>query len=472
MSVPIDKLPTEIIFYIFEWYSHCITPLSPFSLSASHEEDPVLRVGHGIHGRLPICGASVLRAVCRRWCAAANASPSLWTTIFLYHPSDFGIQQITKYLDRTGQRPMALHFTEELYSRAPVALIQSLVSIMADERYIHRWKELVVYFQHSQPQESIKAFAQFFSAARSPTNLKRLVLRIGSLLPYMLEYFHTSALRGICTTAFTRAHNLEAIDCTGALPVLPTFPFDSLRRLRHIVTDCNVGDDPSQLSDLVALLKACPELEVLDISHFVDEDPATDNQESAITPAVNTHLHTFRARACWIPPAFATLICTPSLRRLEFVDECVIESKTLCEWLHFSHARLEMLHLEGTEGVDGLSLAEAVDLVDADVLKDLRVVCVTVVWWDRHLHNPDLGPYINACRSKSVTGYIDFEQAIDAYLEGKRQCHERYCTYIRIQLLVEFTGRVMTLKEVRRTDEPRHHMNVFRAWLARRKSPG
>ena len=45
MSVTIDKLPTEIIFYIFEWYSNCVTPLSPFCLSASHEEDPVLRVG-------------------------------------------------------------------------------------------------------------------------------------------------------------------------------------------------------------------------------------------------------------------------------------------------------------------------------------------------------------------------------------------------------------------------------------------
>ncbi|KAL1694911.1 hypothetical protein GGG16DRAFT_46428 [Schizophyllum commune] len=422
MSVTIDKLPTEIIFYIFEWYSNCVTPLSPFCLSASHEEDPVLRVGPGIHGCLPICGASVLRAVCRRWCAAADASPSLWTTIFLYHPSDFGIQQLTKYLDRAGQRLMTLHFTEELYSKAPVASIKSLVSILADDRYIHRWKELVMKFQHSQPQLSLEAFAQFFSAARSPTKLERFALRIGLLLPYMLEDNHASALRAIWTTASTRAHNLEAIDCTGAFPV-PTIPSDSSRRLRHIVTDCNVGDDPSQLSDLVALLKACPELEVLDISHFVDEHPATDDQESAITPAFNTNLHTFRARACWIPPAFASLVCTPSLRRLELVDECVIESKTLCEWLYFSRARLEMLHLEGTEGVNGLSLSEAVDLVDANVLKDLRVLCVTVVWWDRHLHEPDLGPYIDACRSKSVTGYLDFEQAIDAYLKGARPSH-------------------------------------------------
>ena len=187
MSVTIDKLPTEIIFYIFEWYSNCVTPLSPFCLSASHEEDPVLRVGPGIHGRLPICGTSVLRAVCRRWCAAADASPSLWTTIFLYHPSDFGIQQLTKYLDRAGQRLMTLHFTEELYSKAPVASIKSLVSIMADKRYIHRWKELVMKFQHSQPQVSLEAFAQFFSAARSPTKLERFALRIGLLLPYMLE---------------------------------------------------------------------------------------------------------------------------------------------------------------------------------------------------------------------------------------------------------------------------------------------
>ncbi|KAI5898923.1 uncharacterized protein SCHCODRAFT_02723103 [Schizophyllum commune H4-8] len=423
MSATIDKLPTEILFYISEWYSVCVAPLSTFSLSAPYDEDSVLRVGPGIHGRLPICGASVLRAVSRRWCVLADASSSLWATIFLYHPSDFGIQQLTKYLDRAGQRPMTLHFTEELCSKAPVASIQSLVSILADERYILRWKELEMSFQHSQPEVSLEAFAHFFSAARSPTSLERFALRIGSLVPYMLEECHTNALRAIWTTALTRAPNLKAIDCTGAFPLLPPVPTNSLRRLRHIVTDCNVDDDSSPLRNLMALLTACPELEVLDIVDLV-EDSAAYDKGSAIAPVVNKHLHTFRARACWIPPVFASLVRMPSLRRLDLVDECVIESKTLCEWLYFSHARLEMLHLEETEGVDGPSLGKAVNLVDVDILKDLRVLCITVPWWDRHLPKPILGLYIDACRSKSVTGYLDFEQAVDAYLTGTHQSHE------------------------------------------------
>ncbi|KAL1708135.1 hypothetical protein EV121DRAFT_197757 [Schizophyllum commune] len=420
MVAKINELPVEVLLLIFEQYTLDIRPQSPFDLF-SYPRD-ALPLDVGTVRCLPYCGAIVLQAVCRQWKMAAE-SPSLWTVLYLDRPSDNKMRQLTVFLDRAKQLPISLTLRQS--SEMNAASISLFVSILTDERYVWRWEELLLTICSEQPGPTCKALARIFSEAGSSTNLERFALRVGTLdstgtfwrpsLPMMLTDVWTAALSNVSS--------LKAID-TGALSLFRTVlcMSDSWGQLRHLVTDCGfygVVESNSPLPSLLTLLRACPRLEVLHIFQLGWDSADRELREHGPVPIVSAHIHTFRAQMCKIPPRFAELVCMPALRRLELIDSCDFESISLCKWLHLSQARLRMLYLRQTS-LYGLS--DAVDYVNMDILRELRVLCVQ--WRPEGSPEADLGSYIDACRSQFVTGYLDFKHAIDAYLEDETHSYE------------------------------------------------
>ncbi|CAK5265507.1 unnamed protein product [Mycena citricolor] len=94
----------------------------------------------------------VLSHVCRRWRAIALSYATLWSTVWVYQPSQEHIPMVKTWLERSGQQPLTIHITQtEITDWRQPRYTDEIMWLLIPQ--LHRWGRLNLYLlsplQHS-----------------------------------------------------------------------------------------------------------------------------------------------------------------------------------------------------------------------------------------------------------------------------------------------------------------------------------
>ncbi|KAL1716258.1 hypothetical protein EV715DRAFT_275224 [Schizophyllum commune] len=321
----IHRLPTEVLCAIFLM---CGDQDKVFDYPRDELMDP----GNAhIETTFYIRSTMIIASVCWRWYTTTRGCPHLWTLVDVSFPQPCDIAALQLGLKYSRGLPLTLRIND--FHGAPtrrVDVCQRFMTLVAASA--SRWHEISIILHSKSPTVHEMVSPLLHIADHSFTSVKRAMVR----------FFADDFARTTTSRLWEKLYASPALHTVQWFYTFVDAPSCVLQRLTH------VGIEVILPEDLMALVSACPQLQVLQ-AVVQPADAFVGNNDGHLIevlpgPMHLPHLRALTLRGMYDWTRFFGGITAPSIRRLEMAL-AGIQADPIRAMLSRSSARLDMLAL-------------------------------------------------------------------------------------------------------------------------------